>query len=142
MRGFGGKTKINKKRILRLLGLLILLYFIWVGYFNKYNTYIAVSDYIQDKDIYDIEIVIDGESKIIDTVNPKEYSWPGKIHPVKVNSGYHRIIAKSNALNMVDSSTFLSIGYSHFYIEFVRDTFDYSHHILIDKRYGKTIIFE
>ncbi len=142
MRGLGRKNIINRKRVLYLLGLFIIVYFIWVGYIRKYNTFVVVSDYAQDKDVYDVEIIIDNESKIIDTVNPEEYSWPGKIHPIKVNPGIHSIIAKSNSLDMIDSSTFFSLGYSHFYIEFVRDTFDQSHWIGIDKRFGRTIVFE
>lgn len=135
-------NKVNKKRLFCLLGVLLLFYFVWVGYFRKHNTYIAVSNFIQDVDIYDVEIIIDGESKIIDTVNTEAYSWPGKIHQVKVNAGFHKIIAKSNMLEMVDSSRYFSIGYSSFYVEFVRDSFNLSNHILIEKRFGKSLVFE
>lgn len=142
MRGSERRNKLNRKRILFIIGLLTIVYFIWIGYLRKYNTFVVISDYVQDKNNYDVEIIIDNKSKIIDTVNLEEYSWPGKIHPIQVNSGIHKIIAKSNSLDMIDSSKFFSIGYSHFYIEFVKDTFDQSQHILIDKRFGRKIIFE
>ena len=131
-----------KKRIIILVGLLLVVYFIWIGYFRKVNTYVVISDDVQDKTNYDVEIIVDNRSIVTDTVNLEEYGWPGKIHPTKINPGIHKIIAKSNSLDMIDSSIFFSLGYTHFYIEFVKDTFDQSQHLLIDKRFGRKIILE
>jgi hypothetical protein len=125
-------------------GTLIVLVFIIirVGYFKEYNTFVNINNYLSDATPFDIEVQIDDRIVIVDLVDSLEYSFFGKTHPVRVNPGRHKIIVKSDKLKMIDSSIFYSIWYSHFYIEIGEDLLGETRGISIDKRFGRTIVFE
>ncbi len=135
--------KVKRKRIL-IYGViaLLLLNIIRVGYISKYNTFINIANHLEDKTPYDIEVIVDNKVLIKDTVDTINYGYFGKLHHVQVNPGRHKIVVRSDKLDMADSTIFYSILFSHFYIEIWEDEYEARKGIGIDKRFGRKIIYE
>lgn len=131
-----------KKQILLGLSVLLILNFVRISYVKKYNTYINIASYLDSLTPYDINVLIDDKLFIQDEIDTIEYGFFGKIHPVKVFPGKHKIVIYSDKLNMVDSIDFYSVLYSHFYVEIGEDFLGEKVGISIDKRFGRKIIFE
>jgi hypothetical protein len=134
--------RIKNINVFHFVALFLLGWFIWTGYFKKYNTYINIADYYEGITDYDVEVIIDNESLINDIVDPKEYSVFGKIHPIRINYGKHKMIVKSKELNLMDSTTFYTFSNSVIYIEINNKLYGNSKHILMTKIEGSTVIYE
>jgi hypothetical protein len=138
--------RIKKINVLQIIAIALLTWFIWTGYFKKYNTYINIADYYESKTGYDVEVIIDNESLINDTIDTKEYSAFGKIHPVRINYGRHKMIVKSDSLNLKDSITFYTYSNSVIYIEIHNNLNDFLYDkpesIHITKFVGSTVVYE
>jgi len=127
-----------------LLGfiLIIFLWILWVGFFNRYNTYVNISDYPGLEKPYDITIVIDNKKIINDLIDTTRHSYYSNIYPIRINSGKHKICVRSEKLAISDSLIFFSMLYSKIYIEIIKNDNESKHYISIDKRFGKRFVFE
>jgi hypothetical protein len=131
-----------KKKILYTLIVFFLVYAIWIGYLSGNNSVIWISNTLEDQTTFDIEVKIDNEIIIKEIVSTENYGDFGKIHDIQINPGTHKIIVKSEELKITDSINFFAILNSKFYIEIQEDLNSNERFFMIDKRFGKTLVYE
>lgn len=130
-----------KKKILYIVIVLFIAYTIWIGYLSGNNSMILITDVTDEQTDFGIEVIIDDKTVIQEIVTADDYGYFGKIHDAQIKPGIHKMVVNSEKLNIADSINFFSILHSKFYVE-IDDYISSERIIMIDKQFGKTLVYE
>ena len=103
---------------------------------------IWITDVTDEQTEFDIEVIIDNTTVIQEIVTADDYGYFGKIHNTQIKPGIHKMVVNSEKLSIADSINFFSILHSKFYIEIQDDILLNERIIMIDKQFGRTLVYE